>query len=137
MPSDIAEAEIETEVAVAPEPAPEPTAAAAEFAAPADAVADVVTATQQEALESIETAGAAVLAGVGTVQREIAEFVADRIRTDFDTQAALLRCRSFSEVHSVQAEFLRTAYDHYASEASRLVRLGGEMVTRSLDRGPN
>lgn len=135
MPNDIAEPEIETAAAGAAEPAPK--AEAEQVAAPADTVVDVVTATQQEALESIETAGAAVLAGVGTVQREIAEFVADRIRTDFDTQAALLRCRSFSEVHSVQAEFLRTAYDNYASEASRLVRLGGEMMTRSLDRNPN
>lgn len=103
----------------------------------ADAVVDTLTATQQEALHGLETASTAVLQGVTSVQREIAEFVAERIRVDMETQQALLRCKTLGEVHVVQAEFFRTAFDQYASEASRLVRLGGEMVSRSLDRGPH
>ena len=134
MPIEIAEIEpaAQAEAATVSEPEPK-----VELGSAADAVADAVTATQQEALEGIETASAAVLAGMGSVQREIAGFVADRLRSDLDAQSALLRCRTFSEVHSVQTEFLRTAYDQYATEASRLVRLGGAMLTRSLDRGAN
>ena len=111
--------------------------AEAELGSAADAVIDTVTATQQEALRSIETAGAAVLEGVGRVQREIADFVAERIRNDMDAQSAMLRCKTLGDLRSVQVDFVRTAFDQYSSEASRLLRLGGEMMTRSLDRGPN
>ena len=103
----------------------------------ADAAIDTLTATQQEALHGLETAGTAVLQGVTSVQREIADFVSERIRVDMETQQALLRCKTLGEVRVVQADFFRTAFDQYASEANRLLRLGGEMVSRSLDRGPH
>ena len=99
-----------------------------------DTFIDTVTATQQEALETMEAAGQAVFEGLSQVQHEIADFIAERIRQDMETQQELLRCRNLEDVRNVQARFFRTAFDQYAAETSRLVKLGGDMAARSLER---
>jgi hypothetical protein len=99
-----------------------------------DQVIDSVTASQQQALHSMETAGAVMFEGVARVQREIAEFVSERIRQDMETQQELLRCKSIDDVRNLQARFFRTAMDQYSAEATRLMRIGGELMTRSMDR---
>lgn len=114
-----------------PESPPEPA-----LGSPADAVIDTVTARQQQAIQTIETAGAAMIEGVTLVQREIADFVSQRIRQDMETQQELLRCRSLDEMRDLQTRFFRTALDQYSAEATRLMRLGGEVIAKSLDRQP-
>ena len=99
-----------------------------------DRLIDTVTVSQQEALETIESASSAVFEALSRAQAEISDFVAERIRQDLDTQQAFLRCRSLDEVRDVQFNFLRTALDQYGGEAAKLVRLGGEVAARSLDR---
>ena len=63
-----------------------------------DVLIDTVTASQQEALETMEAAGQAVFDGLSQVHREITEFVAERIRQDIETQQEFLRCRSLEDV---------------------------------------
>jgi hypothetical protein len=104
---------------------------------PQDAVIDNVTALQQETVETVEHAGAALLAGVGKVQQEIAQFVTQRIREDLETQQQLMRCRSFDDIRDVQARFIKTAMDQYSAETERLLKLGTEMMTRSVERTPD
>jgi hypothetical protein len=99
-----------------------------------DRLIDTVTATQQEAIDTIESAGQAMFDVLSRAQAEITDFVAERIRQDLDTQQAFLRCRSLDEVRDLQVNFLRTALDQYGVEAARLMRLGGEVAARSLDR---
>jgi hypothetical protein len=99
-----------------------------------DRLIDSVTAAEQEAIESFESAGQAVVEGFGRAQREIADFIAERIRQDLDTQQAYLRCRSFDELREINIRFVRTAVDQYGGEASRLFKLGGEVAARSLER---
>jgi hypothetical protein len=123
----------QTETAAVPEAA----SSAAEdeaLASPADAVIDSVTVSQQQALQTMESAGAAMFEGVARVQREIADFVSERIRQDMETQQELLRCKSLDEVRVLQARFFKTAMDQYSAEATRLMRLGGELMARSMDR---
>lgn len=122
-------------------PIDEPEAKAAEATADTDAIEslqdrliDTVTVGQQEALETIESASSAVFEALSRAQAEISDFVAERIRQDLDTQQAFLRCRSLDEVRDVQFNFLRTALDQYGGEAAKLVRLGGEVAAKSLDR---
>lgn len=110
---------------------------------PAEAIAsaqdnliDTVTASQQEALQALEAGGHAMFDGLSRVQREVADFVAARIRQDLETQQAMLRCRTMDDVRDVQARFLKTAMDQYSAEAQRLMRLGGEVVTKTLERSP-
>ncbi|MBP7002912.1 phasin family protein [Amaricoccus sp.] len=105
-----------------------------EISSAADAVIDRVTASQQQALDTLETASATMLESVARVQRRIAEFVSDRIRQDMEAQQELLRCKSLDEVRDVQTRFFRTAVTQYSEEASRLFRMGGEAIGRSVER---
>jgi hypothetical protein len=100
----------------------------------ADEAIDGVTLTQQQALETFESAQQAMMEGVTRFQKELVDFVSERIRHDMETQQALLRCRSFDEVRDVQVTFLQTAMDQYSTEANKLMRLGSEVVQRSFDR---
>jgi hypothetical protein len=104
------------------------------IASPQDALIDSMTASQQEALQTMEAAGHAVFESLSQVQREIADFVAERIRQDMETQQEFLRCRSLDEVRQVQARFFKTAFDQYSAETSRLLKLGSEVAVRSLER---
>ena len=101
---------------------------------PQDALIDQLTASQQEALETIETAGQAVFEGLSRVQHEITEFVAERIRQDMEAQQDFLRCRTIDDVRRVQTEFFRTAMDQYSAEANKLMKLSGEIAVRTLER---
>ena len=71
------------------------------------------------------------------MQKEIAGFVSERIRQDMESQQELLRCRTLDEVHEVQSRFFRTAMDQYSSEATKLMQLGTELLTRSIERRDN
>ena len=99
-----------------------------------DRVIDTVTATQQEVLESIDTTGHAVFEGLTRTQKEMADFIAERIRQDLSTQQAMLRCRSFDEFRELQARYVRTALDQYSGEASRLIDIGRDIAARSIER---
>jgi hypothetical protein len=113
-------------------------AAEADVAERADAAADAVdelARSQEEALHGVEVAGQTVVEGVTRFQREIIDFVSERIRQDMETQQAMLRCRTFDEVRDVQTRFFQTAMDQYSTETNRLMKLGTEMMQRSLERG--
>jgi hypothetical protein len=104
---------------------------------PQDVMIDNVTALQQEAAETVEHAGAALLEGVSKVQQEIAQFVSTRIREDIEAQQQFLRCRSLDDVREVQIRFFKTAMDQYSAETARLMKLGSEIMTRSVERTGN
>jgi phasin protein len=112
-----------------PQHATDPGIASAE-----DTLIDAVTASQQEALETMEVASHAVFEGLSKVQREVADFVAERIRQDMETQQELLRCRTLDDVRKVQAHFFQTAFDQYSAETTRLMKLGGDVAARSFER---
>jgi hypothetical protein len=114
--------------------AEEPVAVVEDVASPADAATDAVVLGQQQAIETAEAAGNAVMEGMGRFHRELVDFVSERIRQDMEAQSAMLRCRSFDDLRAVQTQFLRTAMDQYADEANRLMRLGAEMMQRSVSR---
>ena len=105
-----------------------------EVASQADTLIDTMTTSQQEALETMESAGHALFEGLSLVQREIADFVAERIRQDMETQQEFLRCRTLDDVRQVQTHFFRTAMDQYTAEVSKLMNLSSEMAARSLER---
>jgi hypothetical protein len=99
-----------------------------------DRLIDTVTASQQEAIETLESASQAIFEMIARARVEVTDFVAERIRQDLDTQQAFLRCRTLDDVRDVQMNFLRTALDQYGDEAAKLVRLGGEVAAKSLER---
>jgi hypothetical protein len=91
-------------------------------------VAAALATAQEEALNTMEAAGTAMFEGLTKAQKEISDFIAERIRQDVETQSALLRCRTFDDMRDVQARFLKTAMDQYAAEATRLIQIGAEMM---------
>ena len=96
--------------------------------------ANMHTATQRSQ-ESIGTATTSMIDGIMTLNREIIDFVSERIRQDIETQQEFRGCRSLDAIGSVQMKFLRTAVDQYSAEADKLAKLGAEIVQRSLNRG--
>jgi hypothetical protein len=100
-----------------------------------DSIIDSVTHGQQEAIETLESAGHAMFEGMNRVQHEIADFITERIRQDMETQQQFLRCRTLDDVRRVQTDFFKTAMDQYASEATRLLKLGSEVAAMSMERG--
>lgn len=52
---------------------------------------------------------------------ETARFMTERLRTDLETQKALMACRTPADLMAVQAEFLNTAMRQYADEAARVI----------------
>lgn len=95
-----------------------------------DRILDRLTAQQQETLDRMGIAGQAMLDGLSESQREIAEFVAARVRQDIETQQALMACRTIDDLRGVQATFLRNAVDQYCSEMTRLIDLGRETLKK-------
>jgi Phasin protein len=93
--------------------------------------------TQQQAIGTMERAGASLLTGLTEMQKEIAGFVSERIRQDIEGQQELLRCRTLDEVREVQSRYFRTAMDQYSSEATKLMQLGTELFTRSTEHRAN
>lgn len=102
---------------------------------PEDRMIDAVTLAEQEALEMIDHAGAAATESVAKAQVEFVTFMARRIQEDLDIQRALLECTSLDEVRRVQTRFLERAVSQYAEETSRMMRLGGEAMTRAFGSG--
>jgi hypothetical protein len=109
--------------------------AAEQVASATDAAIDGVTISQQQAMETMESAGQAMMQGVTKMQKEIVDFVSERIRHDMETQQALLRCKTFDEVRDVQTRFFQTAMDQYSAEAGRMMRIAAEAMQRPFDRG--
>ena len=92
------------------------------------AMAETITLAQEDALDAVEHAGAAVFEGFSTAQKEIADFLSERIRQDMETQGELLRCRTFDDIRAAQTRFFRTAMDQYAAEATKLMKIGAGMI---------
>jgi hypothetical protein len=85
-------------------------------------------------VQATESSGRAVLDGMTKMQQEVANFVSKRIAHDLEAQQEMLGCRNFDELQEVQTRFFRTAVDHYTAETKRLMRLGSEVVQRSVNR---
>ena len=96
---------------------------------PPRADAPEAEASTEQALHVMGAAGTAMFKGLSRAQREISDFLAERVRQDVETQGALLRCRSFDDVRDVQAQFLKIAMDQYAAEATKLMQIGAEMIS--------
>jgi hypothetical protein len=97
-------------------------------------IIDQVTLNQQQTLERIEAASSAMLDSWERSRDEITDFIAERIRQDIETQAALMRCRNLGEVGAVQARFIGTAVAQYGAEVQRLLDIGRDLAARSLGK---
>jgi Phasin protein len=95
-----------------------------------------ISAAQDETLHTMEVAGTAIVEGLSKAQKEISDFVSERIRQDIEAQSEFMRCRTFDDVREVQSKFLKTAMDQYSAEASRLMQISADLMALSLPRSP-
>ena len=93
---------------------------------------EAITSAQQETLHNMGAAGAAMLEGLTKTQREISDFITERIRQDVETHAEMLRCQTLDDVRDLQTRFFKTAVDQYAAEMSRLMQIVTDTMQRSL-----
>ncbi len=76
----------------------------------------------------------AVMPGVAgwlEVMTQSAQFVADRLQQDMETQRAFLECRTPQDVMKLHTEFYRTAIEQYTAEATRMMQKLTEATTQS------
>ncbi len=108
---------------------------AEDLESPENRLADAVTLAEQEALETLDHAGAAAAESAAKAQVEIVTFMARRVQEDLDIQRALLGCTTLDEVRRVQTRFIERAVSQYAEETARLTRIGGDAMSRAFGSG--
>ena len=57
------------------------------------------------------------------VMTECSRFVMDRLQQDFETQQAILSCKSPAELVQLQTEFYQNAIKQYSEETMRLMQM--------------
>jgi hypothetical protein len=57
------------------------------------------------------------------IMSESARVMTERLKTDLETQKALMACRTPAELMEVQSNFLNTAVQQYADEAARMFEM--------------
>ncbi len=93
-----------------------------------------ISTVRDDALTSAGLAGSTVVEGLARAQKELADFVSERLRQDIELQTALLGSRSLEEVRELQSRFFQSAMSQYTDEAKRLVQLGSTVARQAFGR---
>lgn len=99
-----------------------------------DRLIDTLTLQHQTALEAAAISTEALVTGAGDAGWEIATYLSKKIRDDLDAQQAFLRCRNFSDLRVLQMRYICASVGQLGDEATRLMQIGTEVATRSLER---
>ncbi|MEB8386362.1 phasin family protein [Rhodobacteraceae bacterium KMM 6894] len=87
--------------------------------------------------EETAQAGVAAFAGVPgvaewlNIMTQSAQFVADRLQQDMETQRAFLQCRTPQDVMQLHTEFYKTAIAQYTAEATRMMQAVSEATAET------
>ena len=92
----------------------------------ADSGADMMTAGMM-AINPIATSA------WSDIMSESARFVTDRLQKDFETQKAIMACRTPAELLQVQSEFFKSAMEQYADEANRIFKLMSKATEDTIE----
>lgn len=76
--------------------------------------------SETSALTSAMAAGQPAVALWLEIMAESTRFVSERLQNDLETQQALLRCQSPTDLVQLQSEFFRKTVEQYTSEAQRI-----------------
>ena len=63
---------------------------------------------------------------------EIQELIANRLRADAETQAAILQCRTLADLQAIQVRFFETAFRQYMDGITSLMGLGAGVMTQGI-----
>ena len=57
----------------------------------------------------------------------------NRLQSDFDTQKAILACKSPEELMKVQSDFIRGTMEQYSDETARLLKMMSRATEDTID----
>ena len=63
------------------------------------------------------------------IMAEGTRFLTERLQKDFETQKAIMACKTPADLMQVQSEFFKTAMEQYSDEANRFYK----MMTQAMD----
>ena len=92
-----------------------------------------------KAMSEMQEAGLGSLAWLGTdwmrsmneIGGEMMRFMADRIKEDVKTQHEILHAKDITDVQAIQTRFMKDAFDQYAAETGKLVKISHERVAKA------
>lgn len=96
-----------------------------------------VARTQEEAFHTLERAGSAMFEAMTKWNAELTHFVAQRMQEDIRAQKEILQCRTLDELREAQTRFFQTAIEQYSEEASRLSKIGGDLLSSGMPEQPH
>lgn len=67
------------------------------------------------------------------VNAELVEFASRRIKEDIQTSERFTQCTSMNEAMELMNGFYQKAFEAYASEANKLVKIGTDAVKRTIE----
>ncbi|MGO4915514.1 phasin family protein [Pseudogemmobacter sp. W21_MBD1_M6] len=100
---------------------------------PATAMTEAFAAIQKSGMMPMTWFGAAMAEKMAEINSECAQFIADRIKEDVQTQHRMLHCKDMDQIKTVQTEFLNKAIEQYTAETGKLVQLSQKMMDDLLN----
>ena len=102
--------------------------ASSAIAEAAEGASDVVSAANAGALDLFSHACRAGFNGWASMNSEIADFMAKRLKHDADLSASLARCENWEDAVALQQDWARETAEEYMEEASRLMDLSSKLA---------
>lgn len=99
---------------------------------PADEALATLAALQAAGPGALGKVYVAMLEGAGDLGSEVIQFVADRIAEDVKIQHEIMECKTPADLVQIQQRFLQKAFDQYALETGKLVKISNEMLHSAL-----
>lgn len=85
---------------------------------------------QQSGLGPLRWLGTTWLESVTEVNRELADFMARRIKEDVRTQHEILNCSDPAKLRDIQLRFMQRAIEDYTAETGTLTEMGKAFMDR-------
>jgi phasin family protein len=94
---------------------------------------EAITAFQKSGMMPMNWFGTTMFEKLAELNSECAQFIADRIKEDVQTQHKMLHCKDADQIKSIQSEFLTKAMEQYSAETGKLVQMSQKMMDDMLN----
>ena len=87
---------------------------------------------QQAGMGRMTAMSAAWMDGIGTMNSELAQFIAARMQEDMRTQTEMMTAKSPTELQAIQLAFLQRAVEQYTAQTGKVVELTSDMLASAF-----
>lgn len=110
-----------------------PDIASTKTAIPTNVDLDRVSSASQKSLLAVAHLHARLFRNALEVNAELLDFARKRVGEDLRTNDELSRCRNVNDAVEVISGFYQTAFEAYAEEADKLVKISTDAARRSIE----